>query len=66
MMNRYKLCVSESKVKLQTQVISVDRPNGYITRVNKENALQIPVDIGSFNERVLSRLAQVYHSEAIG
>ena len=43
------------------QVISVDRPNGYITRVNEGKPLQIPIDVGSFGEKVLPILVQVYH-----
>ncbi|KAI9006744.1 hypothetical protein CLU79DRAFT_712321, partial [Phycomyces nitens] len=46
---------------LYMQVISVDRPNGYITRVNEGKPLQIPVDVRSFGEKVLPILVQVYH-----
>ncbi|KAI8887139.1 hypothetical protein K501DRAFT_212528 [Backusella circina FSU 941] len=46
---------------LYMQVISVDRPNGYITRVNEGKPLQIPIDVGSFGEKVLPILVQVYH-----
>ncbi|KAI9475403.1 MAG: hypothetical protein EXX96DRAFT_540005 [Benjaminiella poitrasii] len=46
---------------LYMQVISVDRPNGYITRVNEGKPLQIPIDVGSFGEKALLILVQVYH-----
>lgn len=43
------------------QVISVDRPNGYITRVNEGKPLQISIDVGGFGEKVPPILVQVYH-----
>lgn len=42
-------------------VILADSPNGYITRVNEGKLLQIPIDVGSFAEKVLPILVQVYH-----
>lgn len=47
------------------QVISADRPNGYITRVNEGKPLQIPVDVGSFGEKVLPMLVQIYHMKQL-
>lgn len=42
------------------QLISVDRPNGYTTRVNEGKPLRIPIDVESFGEKVLPILVQVY------
>ncbi|KAL7324023.1 hypothetical protein PS15p_210597 [Mucor circinelloides] len=45
---------------LHMQLISVDRPNGYTTRVNEGKPLRIPIDVESFGEKVLPILVQVY------
>ena len=47
------------------KVIIADRPKGYTTRIIDGKALQIPVDIISFGEKVLPILVQVYYSKVL-
>ncbi|KAI7857762.1 hypothetical protein BDC45DRAFT_532593 [Circinella umbellata] len=50
---------------LHMKVIIADRPKGYTTRIIDGKALQIPVDIISFGEKVLPILVQVYHLKVL-
>ncbi|KAL4212104.1 hypothetical protein AB4K20DRAFT_1890505 [Rhizopus microsporus] len=47
------------------KVIIADRPKGYTTRIIDGKVLQIPIDIISFGEKVLSIFVRAYYLKVL-